>query len=305
VLGELLQEVDDEERDVLLALAQRRHVQRHHVETVEEVLAKAAGGDLLLERLVRRGDHAHVDLDHLGAADARDDVLLQHAQHLGLGGEAHVADLVEEQGAAVGLLELPRAVPDGTGEGAAHVPEQLALDQLRRDGRAVHLDERPVAARRLAVNRARDELLAGAVLAGDEHARRRGGHLGDAVLQRPQRVRLPHHLEARVDALAQPRVLLGELHVLERVAQQHQDAVGVERLLEDVVGAELGRLDGRLDRRVPADHDDGRSRVVLAEQLQRLEPVHAGHLDVEEDEVRLELLVQHDPLRRVVAVRTS
>ena len=45
---------------------------------------------------------AHVHLDRLVAADALDLVLLEHAQHLRLGGEVHVADLVEEQRAAVG-----------------------------------------------------------------------------------------------------------------------------------------------------------------------------------------------------------
>ena len=80
--------------------------------------------------------------DRLRAADARHDAVLQHAQHLRLRGEAHVADLVEEQRAAVGLLELPGAIGDRAGERALHVAEQLALDQLARNRRAVHLDER-------------------------------------------------------------------------------------------------------------------------------------------------------------------
>ena len=50
-------------RDVLAARAQRRHVDRHHVEPVEQVLAEPARGDLVLERLVGRGDDAHVHPD--------------------------------------------------------------------------------------------------------------------------------------------------------------------------------------------------------------------------------------------------
>src|SRR5918999_780002 len=49
------------------------------------------------------------------AADSRDDIVLQDAQHLGLRRCAHVADFVEEERAAVRLLELARAVGDGAG----------------------------------------------------------------------------------------------------------------------------------------------------------------------------------------------
>src|SRR4051812_6204672 len=63
-------------------------------------------------------------------------------------------------------------------ERAALVSEQLALDELLRDGRAVDLDERLVLARGVLVQRASDELLAGAALARDEHG---GGAVGDAL----------------------------------------------------------------------------------------------------------------------------
>ena len=98
--------------------------------------------DLGRQVLVRRRDHPHVDLDARRAADRLDRLLLQHAQHLGLRLQAHVADLVEEDRAAVGDLELAAAIGDRAGERAAHVAEQLALDQLLRNRRAVDLDER-------------------------------------------------------------------------------------------------------------------------------------------------------------------
>ena len=44
-------------------------------------------------------------LDRSAAADRRELAVLQHAQQPGLGVQRHVADLVEEQRAAVGLLE--------------------------------------------------------------------------------------------------------------------------------------------------------------------------------------------------------
>ena len=88
--------------------------------------------------------------------------------------------------------------------------------------------------------------------------------------------------------------------MLECVAEQDEDPIGVERLFEDVVRAKLGGLHCRLDRRVPGDHDHERSRIAPANLLQRLEPVHARHLHVEKDEVRLPLA---DRIERLVGAR--
>ena len=133
---------------------------RKDVEAEEEVLAEAAPLDRLREVLVRRREDAHVDVHHVLAADARDLAALQRAQHLRLRDEVHVADLVEEQRAAVRLLEEAALLRLGAGERAPLVAEELALDELARDGGAVHLHERAVHARREPVDGARDELLA-------------------------------------------------------------------------------------------------------------------------------------------------
>ena len=86
-----------------------------------------------------------------------------------------IADLVEEQRAAVGDLDQAQLALARVGEGAALVAEELALDQRLGDRRAVELDERSARARRAVVQHARDRLLAGAALAGDEHHRHRAG----------------------------------------------------------------------------------------------------------------------------------
>ena len=69
------------------------------------------------------------------------------------------------------LRKQPGAVGDGAGERAAHVAEQLALDQVLGNRAAVDGDEALVAARAAGVDGARDDLLAGAALAGDQHGR--------------------------------------------------------------------------------------------------------------------------------------
>ena len=91
--------------DVLGPLAQGRQADRHDVEPVEQVLAEQALADQLAQVAVGRGDDAHVGADRRAAADRGVLALLQHAQQARLRLDRHVADLVEEQGAALGLLE--------------------------------------------------------------------------------------------------------------------------------------------------------------------------------------------------------
>ncbi len=85
---------------------------------------------------------ADVDLAGPLAADAADLALLQHAQQLALHAGRHLADLVEEQRAAVGDLEQAARVVLGAGEGAARVAEQRRFEQRLRDRGAVFADER-------------------------------------------------------------------------------------------------------------------------------------------------------------------
>ena len=109
--------------------------------------------------------------------------LLQHAQDLGLRGEAEVADLVQEERAAVGLLKLPHARIHARGD-AFFDAEQLAFQQRLRQRRAVQRHERAAGARAGVVDRLGHQFLAGAALAGDQHAHQA---VADALHQ-------PHHL---------------------------------------------------------------------------------------------------------------
>ena len=83
----------------------------------------------------------------LRAADAVDHALLDGAQQLGLQPHVHLGDFVEQQRAAGRLLELADAARDRAGEGALLVAEQLGLQQVLRDRRAVDRDERLACAR--------------------------------------------------------------------------------------------------------------------------------------------------------------
>ena len=80
-------------------------------------------------------------------ADGQHLALLDDAEELGLELERQLADLVEKQGPAAGGAHQAGVGLAGAGEGAAHVAEELALDELRADRRAVDGDELAAAAR--------------------------------------------------------------------------------------------------------------------------------------------------------------
>ena len=153
---------------IIEALAERGQTKSHALQPVEEVLPKLALGDHLLEVLVGRGDDAHVDADRLDAADPLDLALLERAQDLHLHAERHVADLVEEERAFLGELETSGTRPDGAGEGAALVAEQLGFEQTFGDRGGVDGDQRAILARAQPVDGARQDLLARAALALDQ-----------------------------------------------------------------------------------------------------------------------------------------
>ena len=205
-------------------------------------------------------------------------------------GKRHVADLVEKQRAAVALLELADAAAVGAGEGALLVAEQLAFQQVLRDGGAVEGQERCFAPGAVLVDGPGDQFLAGAALAGDQH--------GD-VLGRDAADGLVHLAHGRAGAEN------GALHVgvcgrlgddgrfahppghFERLADHSTQLLQVERLEQVVVGALLHRLDGRVRRLGHGDEDDRDARVDAADLLVNLQARLVGQAQVEENDVRM------------------
>ena len=106
------------------------------------------------------------------AADASDLAALERAEELRLQRGVEIADLVDEERAAVRVLEDACARRDRAGERAALVTEQLRLDEARRDGRAVEDDERLARARPRLVERLGEHLFARAGLAFDRRRAR-------------------------------------------------------------------------------------------------------------------------------------
>ena len=160
--------------------------------------------------------------------------------------------------AAVRFLEAAGARGHGAGERAAHVTEELRLEQRLGDGAAVDRHEPLRAPRAVVMNGVRDELLAGAGFAGDED---RAARLRHRLEQREQ---LLHRGALADDALelvplfellAQVGVLGAQPALLERGVDDVQQLVELERLLDEVARAALDGLDGVLHRAVAGDDD--------------------------------------------------
>ncbi len=137
----------DEIGDMSLVLQAKilRALQEREIERV--------GGEERIPLDVRVVAATHRDLHPLDLA------LLQRAEDLGLQHQAHVPDLVQEERAPVRALEAPHLAGDRAGEGAPLMPEQLALQQVFGNGRAVHRHERRRRSGTHAVDGARHQLL--------------------------------------------------------------------------------------------------------------------------------------------------
>src|SRR3982751_845879 len=156
-----------EKRNVFASGTKRRQLQRNHVQPVEQILAESARADFFSQVLVRGSNDANVDL----ARDVLPDTLvlpfLEHAQEFGLKFQGKVANLVEEDGAAVRGLKAAGAIPHRARKRAADMAEKLALEHLPRDRTAVHSNERLVRASAALVDFLREQLLTGTRFAED------------------------------------------------------------------------------------------------------------------------------------------
>jgi len=223
-LGNLVEKMDQQARDVLLALAKRRRLQGEDVQAVIEVRPKRTllgqGGQIL----VGGGQDAHVHLPGLVAAEALEFPVLEHAQQLGLEPQRQLTDLVQKDGALAGLFETAGLGLVGAGEGTLLIAEQLRFQEIFRNGGAVDLDEGVVLAVGQVVDDAADQCLARAGFTQQQHRGLGRRDLFDLALHLL-------HGQTLADDIKPPR-LLGQ-PVLERnvLALESRD-LGLELLVE-------------------------------------------------------------------------
>ena len=134
-----------------------------------------------LQVLVGGGDAAEIHFDLLIAAHPHDLLLLQHAQQVGLGPQADVADLVQKYRAAIGHFELALFAILRAGERAFLVAEQLAFEQRFGQCAAVDRHHRHVTPRAGGMDGPRHHFLPGAAFPGDQYGGLGGRHHFDQL----------------------------------------------------------------------------------------------------------------------------
>ena len=181
VAAEALDEVPREHRDVARPLAQRRNRDRKHRQPEIEVLAEAgapprrpSGPCWSRPRRARPpGRRAFRRRARTASPRAR-------AGSWPGGGSGRSPISSRKSVPRCASSNLPGLRPAAPGERPLLVAEELGLEQRLGNRRAVDRDEGPVGPRAQRVQRAREELLAGAALAFEQHGRvgRRGAMQG-------------------------------------------------------------------------------------------------------------------------------
>src|SRR5713226_6014278 len=164
-----LDKMCDQCRNVFPALPQRWQRDRKHIQTVVEVAAKFVALHHVTQIPVGRSDEPNVHLMSPSAAQAFELLFLQDTQQFGLQAWWNIAHLVQEQRPFVGQFETANLLRYGSGERASLVAKKLAFQQIERNGRAIQFNEWASAPRAQIVNRACDQLLAGACFSQDKN----------------------------------------------------------------------------------------------------------------------------------------
>ena len=228
------------------------HADREYVEPEEQVGAELPLARRFLQVPVGGRHHARVRPQRLAAAHALELALLEDAQQGDLDRRRQLADLVEEDRAPGGQLEAAPPPFQRAGEGALLVPEQLRRDEPLGQRGAVDLHHGALRARRPGVDRAGEELLSRARLAGDQHGRVGRRHACDPLqhLAQPRGgPDDPARRRRRGDLLPQRDVLVLELRSElldllegERVRDRGGDRPGHVLEDRDLVGRERRRF---------------------------------------------------------------
>ncbi len=146
-----------------------------------------------------------------------------------------------------------------------------------------------LAARAQRVDEVGDDFLAGAAFAGDEHGHVAGRDAFDGADDRLHRGALENRRGTAAHGgkgAAQGIVLLLLLPVFNRAVNRDEQRLRVERLVDEMKRAALGRLHGGLEGGLAGQHDDFRVRPGFFDLRQQVQAVGVRQFQVEQHHVR-------------------
>src|SRR6266850_5549843 len=94
-----------EQRDVIYAVPERRHLNREDVQPVKKIFAEPARCCFILQVAICRRDDSNLGYPGSVVADALISLFLQDAKQLALHLQSHFPDFIEENCPAMGGLE--------------------------------------------------------------------------------------------------------------------------------------------------------------------------------------------------------
>ncbi len=151
------------------------------IQTIVEVLSKAAGGNISQQIVVGGGDKSQVRFLGYYAANGFKLPFLQQPQQFGLEDRAQVADFVQEQGPPFGLVHQAPFVFPGSRKCSLYMAEQLTFEDGLGNGRAVDGNQFASAAGTEEMDGAGEQFLAGAARPGDEDGGCTRGNPPDSI----------------------------------------------------------------------------------------------------------------------------
>src|SRR5262245_10995998 len=163
-----------QELDVAAAIAQGRQAELEDLETMIEIAAKALLGNGEREILTRSGYEARIEPGCALSADFAQFTIFQNSEQLGLHAARQLTDLIEKEGATVGLLEQAAMRLQRTREGTSHMTKELGFEERFGDTRAVHSHVRAAGTVAGIMDSARQDALARARFPGEQHGRVHG-----------------------------------------------------------------------------------------------------------------------------------
>ena len=162
-------EVLHEPANVCGTFPKGRHVQVDDSQPIQQILPELPGGNHLVQIAIRGGDDPDIDPGLLAiGADRLYFAILQKPQEDRLHAQAHLADFVQEQRAAIRKLQKSRLVAVGARKAALDVSEELGLEERLGQAGTIDGHEGPRLPGRRRMDAARHEILADAALARDE-----------------------------------------------------------------------------------------------------------------------------------------
>jgi len=289
VFADFAEQVRRQRKNIAGSFAEGWNVDLKGVDAEEEVLAKRPLADHCFQIAVCGTDDADIDLGDLWVSDAADLASFEDAEQFRLHGEGKFADFIEEDRSVVGHFEQSHPRRIGTGKGPAAMPEEFAFDEIFGERAAVHGEKRLVGAKALLVHGAGHEFLPATCFAANQHGAFGGRDFRDQLTDmfdprvRSDQVASPF---GATDAMFEGCQLAADRSLLGDATENGRQIGQTARFGEVFERSVPKRGDGGFLARFSRDHHRFDRRMELLGKLDHLDPMEAGHIEIDQEAVK-------------------